>query len=77
MTTILVIDDEEQMRETIIEVLSINGFDVIEAESGSIGLEVALAQMPDLILCDIQMLDMDGYDVLRVLRQNSVTASIP
>lgn len=77
MTTILVIDDEEQMRYTLAQVLHINDFTVIEAENGLIGLQKAIDQVPDLILCDVQMTGLDGYDVLDGLRQNPLTASIP
>lgn len=77
MKTILVIDDDAWVRESIQDLLETNGFQSIVATSGGAGLEVATRMHPDLILCDVQMPDMDGYAVLSALRQNPVIQAIP
>ena len=77
MTTILVIEDEQAIRESLCDLLEIEGFSVLDAELGTKGIHLAEKQRPDLILCDIQMPDIDGYDVLSQLRQNPSASSIP
>ncbi|HBL14590.1 MAG TPA: response regulator [Cyanobacteria bacterium UBA11162] len=77
MTKILVIEDEPTVRENIIELLDAEGFDASAAENGSVGLNLAQQQLPDLILCDVLMPELDGYGVLSALRSQSVTANIP
>ena len=77
MTTILVIEDEQAIRESLCDLLEIEGFSVLDAELGTKGIHLAEKQRPDLILCDIQMPDIDGYDVLSQLRQNPYASSIP
>jgi CheY-like chemotaxis protein len=77
MTKILVIEDEETVRENILELLDAEGFDAIAAENGRIGLARAQQHLPDLILCDIRMPELDGYGVLTALRSESKTAEIP
>lgn len=64
MAKILIIDDELKLRETIGELLSIVGYDVIEAQNGKEGLEKVQEHKPDLILCDIMMPILDGYGFL-------------
>ena len=77
MKKILVIEDEEFVRENIEELLDAEGFDVISAENGRIGVDLAKVMIPDLILCDVMMPELDGYNVLTALRQDSVTAAVP
>jgi two-component system alkaline phosphatase synthesis response regulator PhoP len=77
MKTILVIEDEQAVRESIIDLLEAEGFHSIGGETGSVGVQLAHERHPDLILCDVQMPDLDGYSVLTHLRQSSDTASIP
>jgi diguanylate cyclase (GGDEF)-like protein len=77
MTKILVIEDEEFVRENITDLLDAEGFDVISAENGQIGIDLARKLLPDLILCDVMMPGLDGYGVLTSLRQDSQMASIP
>lgn len=77
MSIILVIEDEEPVRENILEILENEGFDAIAAENGSIGLYLAQEKIPDLILCDVLMPELDGYGVLNALRSASKTATIP
>jgi CheY-like chemotaxis protein len=77
MTKILVIEDEETVRENILELLDAEGFEAIAAENGRIGLNLAQQHLPDLILCDIRMPELDGYGVLSALRSEPETAEIP
>lgn len=77
MKKILVIEDEKFVRENILDLLDVEGFEVISAENGKIGIDLAKAMIPDLILCDVMMPGLDGYGVLTALRQNSLMASIP
>jgi two-component system sensor histidine kinase/response regulator len=77
MRKILVIDDEEWLREMIQLALRQNGFDVIEAPNGETGIEIAKRELPDLILCDVNMDKVDGYVTLSSLRSEPSTATIP
>jgi signal transduction histidine kinase len=74
---ILVIDDEEWLREMIQLALKQKGFEVIEAINGTEGIEKARKELPDLILCDVNMGKVDGYLTLSALRTESPTAAIP
>lgn len=77
MKRILVIDDEEWLREMIQIALRQKGFEVLEAENGELGIELARKELPDLILCDVNMQKVDGYLTLSALRSEPATASIP
>jgi two-component system, sensor histidine kinase and response regulator len=77
MKKILVIDDEEWLREMMQLALRQKGFEVIEAENGAVGIEKARKEIPDLILCDVNMDKVDGYLTLSSLRSEPSTASIP
>lgn len=77
MQKILVIDDEQPFREAVLELLEVEGFQAIGAENGRTGVRLAQEHLPDLVLCDVQMPDLDGYSVLRSLRQDSRTATLP
>jgi signal transduction histidine kinase len=77
MKKILVIDDEEWLREMVHLALGQKGYDVVEAGSGEAGVEAARKSPPDLILCDVNMEKMDGYSTLSSLRSEVSTASIP
>ncbi|MBW8324703.1 MAG: response regulator [Prolixibacteraceae bacterium] len=70
MTKILIIDDTAQLREDISDALELEGFEVITAEDGYTGLQIANEHLPDLILCDIMMPGIDGYEVLQLLKSN-------
>ncbi|MCW3089321.1 MAG: response regulator [Ferruginibacter sp.] len=74
---ILVIEDNTDIRENTAEILELSGFKVITAKNGREGVELALKQNPDLIVCDIMMPELDGYGVLHLLRKNPDTASVP
>ncbi len=77
MKKILVIEDSVVMREGLLAILEQAGFEVIGAVDGYTGLNLAQEQSPDLIICDVVMPELDGYEVLSMLRQNLRTASIP
>lgn len=77
MTKILVIEDEEAIRENILELLTAENFEAAGAENGLVGVSIAREILPDLIICDVMMPDLDGYGVLTALRQDPVTAAIP
>jgi signal transduction histidine kinase len=77
MQKILVIDDEEWLREMVHLALTQKGYEVIEAGNGATGIQVALKELPDLILCDVNMEKMDGYRTLSSMRSEPATASIP
>ena len=74
---ILVIDDEEGMRELVGIALRERGFEVFEAAGGSEGLKIAIKERPDLILCDVRMDEVTGYEVLANLRKHPGTATLP
>ena len=77
MKKILVIEDEQIIRENILKLLKAEGFDVTGAENGAQGLNAAVSNLPDVIICDVMMPELDGYGVLRALRSNPVTATLP
>ncbi len=77
MNTILAIEDEPKIRENIQEILELEGFNVLTAENGRIGVKLAQEHYPDLIICDVMMPELDGYDVLITLRQDPSTLKIP
>ncbi len=77
MKKVLVIDDEEPLREVVREALKSDGYDVIEADNAPTGLELARTHLPTLILCDVHMEPMDGYAFVEKLRQESLLAPIP
>lgn len=74
---ILVIDDHENIRENIADYLSTSGFIVSTAKDGAEGIQLALTQQPDLIICDIEMPIMDGHAVIKTLEEIPATAGIP
>jgi CRP-like cAMP-binding protein len=77
MKTILIIEDNTDVRENTAEILELANYRVLQAENGKIGVEVATKMHPDLIICDIMMPVLDGYGVIHLLNKNPETASIP
>lgn len=77
MKKILLIEDNQDVRENTAEILSLANYDVVVAENGKIGAELALKEKPDLIICDIMMPELDGYGVLHILSKKPDTANIP
>ena len=77
MKNILVVEDEENVRENILELLSAEGYSSYGAKDGEEGICLAKEKHPDLIICDILMPKLDGYKVLSVLTKETATARIP
>lgn len=77
MKKILVIEDEELVRENILELLDAEGLAGIGATNGYKGIDLAKVEKPDLIICDVMMPGLDGYSVLKALRQESNFATTP
>ncbi|MEJ7692511.1 response regulator [Daejeonella sp.] len=76
-TTVLIIEDNEDIRDSTAEILELAGYQVHTAENGRAGVELALKHLPGIILCDIMMPELDGYGVLYLLSKNEQTAGIP
>jgi two-component system cell cycle response regulator DivK len=76
-TKILYIEDDFQNRVLVRRVLEASGFSVIEAESGAVGIQLAQERTPDLILMDINLPGMDGYEVTARLKKLEALAHIP
>ncbi|MCG8328613.1 MAG: response regulator [Chitinophagales bacterium] len=77
MRKILVIEDNEEVRENLEEILELYGYEIDTAEDGKIGVEKALRNPPDLILCDVMMPHLDGFGVLNILSKKSSTSNVP
>jgi CheY-like chemotaxis protein len=77
MTKILLVEDNEMNRDMLSRRLSRNGFDIILAVNGQEGIDLALAQNPDLILMDMSLPVLDGWEATRRLKANAATAKIP
>jgi len=75
--TIIVIDDNEDFRSFTGTILRFEGFEVIEASNGREGMTKIRSTMPDLILCDIEMADVNGIDLYKGLRKDKVLKKIP
>ena len=75
--TILVIDDNSDIRENTAEILELAGYKTFTAENGKKGVDVAVKEKPAVIVCDIMMPELDGYGVLHLLRKNPDTRNIP
>lgn len=77
MKKILIIEDEPEMRRNLATILRLEGYQQLTADNGRRGVELALAEAPDLILCDVMMPELDGYGVLQALRENPDTEATP
>ncbi|MGY1878652.1 EAL domain-containing response regulator [Pseudomonas reactans] len=77
MATLLIVDDEPQVRKLLETLLHHEGYQTVSASSGEEALQVVAQQAPDLILLDIMMPGMDGYEVASQLKSDDVTAGIP
>lgn len=77
MKTILLIEDDTDMRENTAEILELANYTVLKAENGKRGVELARKTPPDLVLCDIMMPELDGYGVLHLLGRDPATAEVP
>lgn len=76
-TTILVIEDDDIVRKLIRKILVQEKYDVLEAATGQTGIQMAVEQQPDLIICDVMMPGLNGFDVLQYLQDHEVTEAIP
>lgn len=74
---ILVVEDEADLRASIVRFLLAEGYEVLVAGNGEDGVDIAVRELPDLIVCDIAMPQMDGFGTLFSLRENVTTAHIP
>lgn len=77
MKYLILIEDNNEIRENTAEILELAGYKVKTAENGKIGVELALQEKPDLIICDIMMPVLDGYGVLHLLNKNPALTGIP
>jgi CheY-like chemotaxis protein len=77
MKKILVIEDNNLIRETVLELLASRGFEAVGAENGRVGIQLAIALIPDLILSDVMMPQVNGFEVFAALRSYPATARIP
>ncbi|MEM9540318.1 MAG: EAL domain-containing protein [Cyanobacteria bacterium P01_E01_bin.42] len=77
MIKILAIEDDENIRDNLLEVLCLEGYDLVAAPNGRHGLQLAREESPDLILCDLMLPELNGYEVLQSIRQNTDLANIP
>ena len=77
MKTILLIEDDADMRDNTAEILELANYRVLKAENGRKGIELARREKPDLVLCDIMMPELDGYSVLHMLGRDPATAELP
>ena len=75
--TILVIDDNNDIRENTAEILDLAGYTTFTAENGKKGVELAMKEKPAVIICDIMMPELDGYGVLHILNKSTETSGIP
>jgi len=77
MKKILVIEDDANIRESLVELLEMKSFDLISAENGIDGLKLAQDNLPDLIVCDVMMPGMNGYEVVEAIRKDSRMKNLP
>lgn len=77
MTKILLIEDNDDIREDVVEILELSNYKVYEAANGKEGIDLAVKYQPDLILCDIIMPEIDGYSVFEALNSHHITKTIP
>lgn len=77
MTTILIVDDVPDVLENAGDLLELEGYDVLRANDGIEGIDIAREHQPDLIICDVNMPGLNGYDVIEALRSDITTATIP
>jgi len=74
---ILIIEDNKQVRENIVEILESEGYEMYQADGGISGIDISKRVQPDLVICDIMMPEMDGFEVLENMRKNVLTSNIP
>lgn len=77
MKSILLIEDNDELRENTAEILEMANYKVISAANGKLGIQAALQQKPDLIICDVMMPELDGYGVLHLVNKNAELSDVP
>ncbi|MCB0014960.1 MAG: response regulator, partial [Anaerolineales bacterium] len=77
MTKVLVVEDEAAIREEIVDMLRLDGYDVVEARDGEVAIGLAREELPDLVISDIMMPNIDGFELFHILKEDSQTANIP
>ncbi|HLG04331.1 MAG TPA: response regulator, partial [Bacteroidia bacterium] len=77
MKKVLLIEDNDLMRKNAAEILKMANYRVTTAADGKEGVQLAQTELPDLIICDIMMPELDGFGVLHMLSKNVATAAIP
>ena len=77
MAKILVVDDNDGTLYLLVDILSEEGFDVVSANNGALALDLIYREQPDIILLDLAMPGLDGYEVLREIRGNPITNHLP
>ena len=77
MKKILIIEDNQDVRENLAEILMLSSYETVEAENGKIGIKQAKKHKPDLIICDVMMPELDGFGVLKILNKNPDLMHIP
>lgn len=76
-STILLIEDDSFLLNMYSTKFELEGYNIMSAENGALGLDIACKEIPDIILLDLMMPEMDGFEVLKRLKSNSKTADIP
>lgn len=77
MTTVLIIEDNREILENTVEILELEGYRTVTASNGAIGIEQARKHHPEIILCDIMMPEVDGYQVLKAITEDPELSHIP
>lgn len=77
MKKVLIIEDEPEMRRNLLTILRLEKFEPLGAENGRAGVRLARTEKPDLVLCDVMMPELDGYGVLKALREDPATVTTP
>lgn len=75
--SILILEGHEQLSDSLVELLSIEGFDIKSSHDGLSGIDMAKKTLPDLIICASQFLDIDCWEVILALRKNKATRTVP
>jgi CheY-like chemotaxis protein len=77
MKSVLLIEDNPDIRENMSEILELSGYKALTAADGKQGVAMAIENKPDIIICDIMMPELDGYGVIHMLQKNPSTQNIP
>ena len=77
MRSILLIEDNDELRDNTAEILELANYKVTAAANGKLGIQAALQQKPDLIICDVMMPELDGYGVLHLVNKNTELSGVP